>query len=133
MLKKSVATLFAGALLAFTGLTVVAHAATVSNGAACAKSGATSTVKVKGLSKTYSCHTNPSVAGATMPTWTLKTCLSYWAAAQNSQDSIDQQRSLVGSMSEPDKTNYNKQLDASQVQLNKVKAVIVSNHCKKGL
>jgi hypothetical protein len=59
--------------------------------------------------------------------------LSYWAAAKNSQDSIDQQRSLVQSMSEPDKTTYTKQLDASQASLDKVKAAIVSNHCKKGL
>jgi hypothetical protein len=133
MLKKSVATLFASVLLASTGLTAVAHAATVSNGAACAKTGASTTVKVKGVNKAYICKINPAVAGATSPTWTLKTCVSYWAAAQNSQDSITQQRSLVQSMSEPDKSTYNKQLDASQAQLDKVKNAIMSNHCKAGL
>jgi hypothetical protein len=36
-------------------------------------------------------------------------------------------------MSEPDKTTYNKQLDGSQAQLDKVIAVIKANHCKVGL
>jgi hypothetical protein len=133
MLKKSVVTLFVSALLVSTGISTVAHAATISNGSACAKSGASTIVKVKGFSKVYICKINPAVTGATTPTWTLKTCLSYWATAQNSQDSINQQRSLVKSMSEPDKTTYNKQLDGSQAQLDKVIAVIKANHCKVGL
>jgi hypothetical protein len=133
MLKRSLSALFVSAVLVSAGLNTAAHAASVTNGAACAKAGAQTTVKVKGVSKTYTCHINPAVAGATAPTWTLKTCVSYWAAAKNSQDSIDQQRSLVQSMSEPDKTTYTKQLDASQASLDKVKAAIVSNHCKKGL
>jgi len=133
MLKKSVATLFVTALLASTGISTVAHAATISNGSACAKSGVSTTVKVKGVSKAYICKINPAVAGATTPTWTLKTCLSYWAAAQNSQNSINEQRSLVQSMSEPDKTNYGKALDASQASLDKVIAAIKANHCKVGL
>jgi hypothetical protein len=90
-------------------------------------------VKVKGVSKTYICKINPAVDGAVTPTWTLKTCLSYWAAAQNSQDSINQQRSLVKSMSEPNKTTYSKQLDGSQAQLDKVTGAIKANHCKVGL
>ena len=133
MLKKSVAIFFVSALLASTGLTTFAHAATISNGAACAKAGASTTVKVKSMSKVYICKVNPAIAGATTPTWTLKTCLSYWAAAQNSQDSINQQRSLVSSMSEPDKTTYTKQLAVSQGSLNKVIAAIQANHCKVGL
>ena len=133
MLKKTVATVFVSALLATTGLVTPSHAAAISNGAACAKAGASTSVKVKGVSKVYLCRVNPSVAGATATTWTLKTCVSYWAAAQNSQDSITQQRGLVASMSEPDKTTYTKQLDGSQAQLDKVKAAIVSNHCKAGL
>jgi hypothetical protein len=132
-MKRSVSAFFVSVLLVSTGLYSAAHAAGVSNGVACAKSGSVTTIKVRGLNKTYTCHTNPAIVGATTPTWTLKTCLSYWAAAKNSQDSIDQQRSLVQSMSEPDKTTYTKQLDASQASLDKVKAAIVSNHCKKGL
>ena len=133
MTKRSLSALFVSVVLVSAGLSTAAHAASVSNGAACAKAGASTTVKVKGVSKVYLCRVNPSVAGATARTWTLKTCVSYWAAAQNSQDSIDQQRSLVQSMSEPDKTTYTKQLDGSQASLDKVKAAIVSNHCKAGL
>ena len=110
-----------------------ASAATIVNGTACSKANEVSTVKVKGVSKTYICKINPSVAGATKTTWTLKTCISYWAAAKTSQDSIDQQRSLVNNMSDPDKTTYNKQLDGSQASLDKVKAAIIANHCKVGL
>jgi hypothetical protein len=133
MLKKSLATLFVSLLLASAGLTSAAHAVTISNGAACAKAGASTTLKVKGVSKVYLCKVNPTVAGAATPAWTLKTCLSYWSAAQNSQDSIDQQRALVKMMSEPNKTTYTTQLDDSQKQLDAVKATIMSNYCKKGL
>ena len=133
MTKRSLSALFVSVVFVSAGLSTATHAASVSNGAACAKAGASTTVKVKGVSKVYLCRVNPSVAGATARTWTLKTCVSYWAAAQNSQDSIDQQRSLVQSMSEPDKTTYTKQLDGSQASLDKVKAAIVSNHCKAGL
>jgi len=133
MLKRSVAAVFVSALLASTGISTLGHAATISNGSACAKSGASTTVKVKGVSKAYICKINPAVTGATTPTWTLKTCMSYWAAGQNSQESIKQQRELVSSMSEPDKSTYTKQLDASQASLDKVIAAIKVNHCKVGL
>ena len=133
MLKKSLATLFVSALLASTSLTTVAHAATIVNGTNCAKAGATTTVKVKGVSKVYSCRINPLAPMASITTWTLKTCVTYLAAAKNSQDSINQQRSLVEAMSEPDKTTYTKQLDASQASLDKVIVAIKTNHCKAGL
>jgi hypothetical protein len=133
MFKKSLGTLIVGVLLASAGLTAVAHAATISNGAKCAKLGASTIVKVKGVSKTYVCKINPTVANTKIPTWTLKTCLNYWVAAQDNQDSINQQRELVQLMTDPDKTNYNKQLNASQVSLNKVITAIKANYCKKGL
>ena len=133
-MKKFSATLVSGLVLASTSIFITsAHGSTIVNGAACTTVGASSVVKVKGISKTYICKVNPSIAGASIATWTLKTCLSYWAAAQNSQDSINQQRSLVSSMSEPDKTTYTKQLNASQTSLDKVKAAIKTNHCKSGL
>ena len=133
MLKKSLATLIVSALLASTSLTTVAQGATIVNGTNCAKAGATTTVKVKGVSKVYSCRINPLAPMASITTWTLKTCVTYLAAAKNSQDSINQQRSLVQAMSEPDKTTYTKQLDASQASLDKVIAAIKTNHCKAGL
>jgi hypothetical protein len=59
--------------------------------------------------------------------------LNYWVAAQDNQDSINQQRDLVQLMTDPDKTNYNKQLNASQVSLNKVITAIKANYCRAGL
>ena len=132
-MKKPILSLGAALALILCGFASTAHAASIVNGAACSTAGASSTVKVKGVSKAYICKINPAVAGASAPTWTLKTCLSYWAAAQNSQDSINQQRSLVSSMSEPDKTTYTKQLNTSQASLDKVIAAIKANHCKAGL
>jgi Na+/H+-dicarboxylate symporter len=133
MWKKSLVGLFVGALLASMGTATVARGATIVNGTFCAKAGATTTVKVKGVSKVYSCRIDPLKPMATLTTWTLKTCVTYLAAAKNSQDSINQQRSLVQAMSEPDKTTYTKQLDASQASLDKVIAAIKTNHCKAGL
>jgi hypothetical protein len=133
MLKKSLATLFVSALLASTSLATFAQAATIVNGTNCAKAGATTTIKVKGVSKVYSCRINPLAPMASITTWTLKTCVTYLATAKNSQDSINQQRSLVQAMSEPDKSTYTKQLDASQASLDKVIAAIKTNHCKAGL
>jgi len=133
MLKKLLATIFATALLAVTGITASAHAAAIVNGTLCTKASSTTTVKVKGVSKVYLCTGNPSITGTKPLSWTLKTCVNYWSTAQTSQDSINQQRSLIQSMSEPDKTTYNKQLDGSQAQLDKVFAAIKANHCKAGL
>ena len=110
----------------------------VKNGVACAKAGATTVVTVKGAKNTYMCTVNP--AAASNPniakggkTWTLKTCVTYYAAYKGNQQSIDDQRSLVAVMSEPDKTTYTKQLDASQETLMKVLATIENNYCKTGL
>jgi 2',3'-cyclic-nucleotide 2'-phosphodiesterase (5'-nucleotidase family) len=133
MSKKLVPLIVMSVFFATTGVVSTAGAAAISNGVSCLNSGASKSVKVNGVNKVYLCTGNPSQAGVKGLEWTLKTCVTYWAAAQNSQDSINQQRSLVQSMSEPDKTNYGKQLDASQKQLDKVKATIASNHCKRGL
>ena len=139
MVKKSVITLSIALVLTSASFTTNANAAaTVKNGVTCTKSGASTIVAVKGVKKTYICTINP--AAASNPniakggkTWTLKTCVSYYAAYKGNQQSIDDQRSLVGVMSEPDKTNYTKQLDASQASLMQVLAAIENNHCKTGL
>jgi hypothetical protein len=133
MAKKLIPMIFAAVLIASTIAAPGSVAASVSNGIGCSKAGASVSVKAKSLTKVYLCTGNPSITGAKGLEWTLKSCLSFWASAKNSQDAIDQQRSLVSSMSEPDKTNYGKQLDASQAQLDKVKVAIINNHCKKGL
>jgi hypothetical protein len=129
MLKKPLAIIVAAILLNMVIYPSFSSAATIANGTPCSKVGASSSSK----GKIYICRVNPSVPGASATTWTLKTCVTYWTAAQGSQNSINEQRSLVNNMSEPDKTNYNKQLDASQAQLNKVLSAIKTNHCKVGL
>jgi poly(3-hydroxybutyrate) depolymerase len=139
MVKKSAITLSIALVLTSASFATTADAsATVKNGVTCTKSGATSIVTVKGAKKAYVCTVNP--AAASNPniakggkTWTLKTCVSYYAAYKSNQQSIDDQRSLVGVMSEPDKTNYTKQLDASEASLMQVLAAIENNHCKTGL
>ena len=132
-MKKSRLLLVVVLTFLLSSFTATTHAASIVNGAGCVKAGAVTTSKVKGISKAYVCTGNPSVAGVKGLSWTLKTCVSYWAAAKNSQNSIDEQRSLVSAMSEPDKSTYTKQLDASQASLNKVFAAITANHCKTGL
>ena len=124
--------------ISLVAMSFTASAASVKNGVACAKAGATSIVSVKGVKKTYLCTINP--AAATNPniaksgqTWTLKTCVSFYAAYKGNQQSIDDQRSLVKVMTEPDRTTYTKELDASQASLMKVLAAIENNHCKTGL
>ena len=139
MLKKSAISVAVSIALLASGLaTTATAAASIKNGVACTKSGASSVVTVKGVKNTYICTVNP--ASASNPniakggkTWTLKTCISYYAAAKGQQDNINQQLPLVAMMSEPDKTTYTKQLDASQASLNKVFAAITANHCKTGL
>jgi hypothetical protein len=130
--KSMIAALVGLALTASTAASG-ASAATIVNGKACPKANATSTVKVKGVSKTYICKINPSVIGATKTTWTLKTCITYWTTANSQKKLIDEQRALVNVMSEPDKTTYNKELDKSMADLNKVYTAIKANYCKTGL
>ena len=133
MLKR-VAIVVSSSLFALsTVLVSTSGAATIKNGVACSKVGASSVVKVKGVSKAYICRINPSISGATKPSWTLKTCITYWTTANSQKKLIDEQRALVAVMSEPDKTTYNAELDKSMTELNKVYATIKANYCKIGL
>lgn len=133
MFKKVAIVLMTGLLATPTVMVSVSSAATIKNGVACAKTGAVSTIKVNGVAKTYICKINPSVTGATKATWTLKSCITYWSTANSQKKLIDEQRSLVSAMSEPDKTKYNTELDKSMSELNKVYAAIKANYCKAGL
>jgi hypothetical protein len=138
MLKKSVATLFVAALLAATGITASAHAASIVNGTPCAKTSATTTVKVKGVSKAYICTINPAAAGnpniiKSGRTWTLKTCVSYYAQYKSYLKNLNDQKDLINLLAEPDKTNAMKGYDDGVVSLNKTLASIENNHCKTGL
>ena len=138
MVRKSIITVVVCFALLSGGFVTAAHAATVKNGVACAKSGASTTVLVKGVKSTYICAVNPASVSAPSvakggKTWTLKTCISYYAAAKGQQENINQQLPLVAVMSEPDKSTYTKQLNDSQASLMKVFAAIENNYCKKGL
>jgi hypothetical protein len=139
MLKKSVVSLILGVAISSTSFFVGANAASVvKNGVACAKSGATTVVTFKGVKSTYLCTTNPAAASnpniaKSGKTWTLKTCVTYYAAAQSQQDIINQQLPLIALMSEPDKSTYGTQLKASQAKLMRVFATIENNYCKTGL
>jgi len=139
MLKKSVVVV--STILAVVMLGVIispANSATIKNGVPCSKSGASTIVSVKGIKKTYLCTVNPAAAANPNiakggKTWTLKTCVSFYAAYKSNQQSIDDQRSLVMVMNEPDKSTYTKELDASQSSLTRVLSAIETNHCKMGL
>ena len=136
MIKKLTTITMLTFALASVGFT--ASAATVKNGVVCPKAGANTVLSVKGVKNTYICTINPAAAGNPNIakgglTWTLKNCVSYYAAYKGNQKSIDDQRALVSLMSEPDKTTYTKQLDASQANLIKVLAAIENNYCKSGL
>jgi len=138
MLKKSVATLLAIGFLASTSLTVGAHAATISNGSACAKSGSSTIVKVKGVSKTYICTINPAAAGnpniaKSGKTWTLKTCLTYYAQYKTYLKNLNDQKDLINILTEPDKSDAMKGYNDGVVSLNRTLASIENNHCKTGL
>jgi hypothetical protein len=139
MLKRTVVWLVVGLAISSTGFFVGANAAaTIKNGVACSKSGATAVVTFKGVKTTYVCTTNPAAANnpniaKSGKTWTLKTCVSYYAAAQGQQDNINQQLPLIALMSEPDKTKYGTQLKDSQAKLMQVIAAIENNYCKTGL
>jgi hypothetical protein len=138
MVKRSAVIVVIALFVASVGFATSANAGAVKNGVACAKSGASTTVTVKGVKNTYICTVNPAAAGnpniaKSGKTWTLKTCVTYYAAYKGNQQSIDDQRSLIAVMSEPDKTTYTKQLDASQAALMKVLATIENNYCKTGL
>jgi hypothetical protein len=138
MLKKSVATLFIAALCASTSLTPSANAVTISNGKACAKSGVSTIVKTKGVSKTYICTINPAAAGNPNivkggRTWTLKTCITYYAQYVSFLKNLNDQKDLISILTEPDKTDAMKGYNEGLVSLNKTLASIENNHCKAGL
>ena len=149
MLKKSVATIFASVLLASTSLATVTHAASISNGVPCAKPGMSTTVKVKGMSKTYKCGFDPLLTEipsaltatpsatplqtpnpvvATVNTWTLKTCLTAYTQYKDIMDSLTGNISLFSS--DPSALAQLMQtIKTTQTYLVPMRA----NLCKKGL
>jgi len=138
MVRQSVITVVVSFALLSGGFVTAAHAAPVKNGVACSKSGATTTVAVKGVKSTYICKVNP--AAASYPnlakggkTWTLAKCLSNNALLQSQQDNINQALSIANLESEPGKTADLNTLNSQQMTLNKLFADNAANWCKTGL
>lgn len=138
MFKKPAGLICVCMVLATSAFSTVANAASISNGVACAKSGASTSVKVKNVSKTYICTVNP--AAASNPnvakggkTWTLKTCVTYYAQYRSAYDSLKNQLDVINLLQEPDKTTAMTGYTEGITSLNKTLAAIENNHCKKGL
>ena len=130
---KRLAVFVLGFSLIFSIASTSFAASIVSNGAPCTKVSTSVTLKIKGVSKSYVCTSNPSSGIAAPTTWTLKNCVSFWKAAQGQQDNINQQLTLVNVMTDPDKTMYTNKLKKSQADLDKVFSAIKMNWCKSGL
>jgi hypothetical protein len=134
MLKKSVITVVLALTMASSIFTLGAHAAAVvKNGVACTKSGASTSVTVKGVKNTYICKINPTVAGASKPSWTLAKCLTNWALLKTQQDNINQALSIANLESDPGKTSDVNMLNGQQAALNKLIEANSTNWCKAGL
>ena len=130
-MRKSINVLAITLMLASTSIPTSAHAATISNGVACSKVGAKSTVKVKGVSVAYICKSNPTESFKTI-SWIQQRCIQEFSMYQNGIDSITSARPVYSGLSEPDRTNALSQLDASQTTLDQLLAKMKQNHCKKG-
>jgi hypothetical protein len=138
MVRKSIITVVISLALLSGGVVTAAHAATVKNGVACAKSGASTTVTVKGVKSTYLCRVNP--AAATNPniakggkTWTLKTCVSYYAQYQTAFDNLKAQLDMINLLSGQDKADAMKGYNDGMNTLSQTLAVIENSYCKTGL
>ena len=139
MRKKSVfSVVISLALLSMGFSTTASAAAAVKNGVACAKSGAVTTVSVKGTKKAYVCTTNPAAAAnpniaKSGKTWTLKTCVTYYAQYKTAFDNLKGQLDMINLLTGQDKTDAMKGYNDGMTSLNQTLAVIESSHCKTGL
>jgi hypothetical protein len=131
MMRKSITVLATSLMLASTTIATTAHAASISNGAACSKVGAKATVKVKGVSVAYICKSNPTESFKSV-SWIQQRCIQEFSMYQNGIDSITSARPVYSALSEPDRTKALSQLDASQATLDQLRAKMKQNHCKKG-
>ena len=122
-MKKLAVALISGALLTTGIATSSANAATIKNGVACSKSGATTKVG----SKSYKCAKNPYVT-PTKRTWTLSGCLTAYAmwkdAKQQYDDFIDIAK-IAGPDGEKTMADLQKSIDSLEVTMK-------TQACKKG-
>jgi hypothetical protein len=138
MVKKSAFAVAFVLALSSVGFATAATAATVKNGASCPKLNATTIVSVKGVKNTYICRVNPAAAAnpniaKSGRTWTLKTCVSYYAQYQTAFDNLKAQLDMINLLSGQDKTDAMKGYNDGMTSLNHTLAVIENNYCKTGL
>ena len=138
MVRKSAFAIAFVFALSSVGFATAATAATVKNGAACSKLNATTIVSAKGVKNTYICRVNPAAAAnpniaKSGRTWTLKTCVSYYAQYQTAFDNLKAQLDMINLLSGQDKTDAMKGYNDGMTSLNQTLAVIENNYCKTGL
>ena len=122
-MKKSIATISLGVLLAAGFYALPASAASVKNGVNCAKAGASAKVG----SKTYRCAKNPYVKPE-RNTWTLRGCLTAYAmwkdAKEQYADWVDLAK-LAGAEGQ-------KTMDELQASITDLEATMKEVACKRG-
>ena len=138
MYKKSAITVAVALVLSSLSFAATAQAAPVKNGVACSKLNASTTVTVKGVKNTYLCRVNPAAAdnpniAKSGKTWTLKTCVTYYAQYQTAFDNLKAQLDMINLLSGQDKTDAMKGYNDGMASLVHTLAVIENNYCKTGL
>ena len=122
-MKKSIATISLGVLLAAGFYALPASAASVKNGVNCAKAGASAKVG----SKTYRCAKNPYVKPE-RNTWTLRGCLTAYAmwkgAKEQYADWVD-----LAKIAGPD---GQKTMDELQASITDLEETMKDVACKRG-
>ena len=122
-MKKLAVALISGALLTSGIATSSANAATIKNGVACSKSGATTKVG----SKSYKCAKNPYVT-PTKRTWTLTGCLTAYALWKDSKQQYEDWKDLA-KIAGPD---GEKTLQELQTSITELENTMKNEVCKKG-
>ena len=122
-MKKSIATISLGVLLAAGFYALPASAASVKNGVNCAKAGASAKVG----SKTYRCAKNPYVKPE-RNTWTLRGCLTAYAMWKDAKEQYADWVDLA-KIAGPDGQKTMDELQASIIDLEETMRNVA---CKRG-
>lgn len=122
-MKKSIATISLGVLLAAGFHALPASAASVKNGVNCAKAGASAKVG----SKTYRCAKNPYVKPE-RNTWTLRGCLTAYAMWKDAKEQYADWVDLA-KIAGPD---GQKTMDELQASITDLEETMKDVACKRG-
>ena len=122
-MKKSIATIALGVLIAAGFYALPASAASVKNGVNCAKAGASAKVG----SKTYRCAKNPYVKPE-RNTWTLRGCLTAYAMWKDAKEQYADWVDLA-KIAGPD---GQKTMDELQASITDLEETMKDVACKRG-